>query len=141
MDAPNGQEDRMGYYYNGEYLSASEMASELGFVRHNGTWIDPDDYCCECECELSDCSCDVESEKVYKVVTARKDRTRLVDYKYNPETNRFTEVRETYIRKGDKVRVISWFTYQRKGPRTGYNHDYRLVAKGPNWPATEGQAA
>lgn len=133
----------MGYHYG--YIGEMEDA---GFVRHNGTWIDPDDYCVECECELRDCGCDVESDKSYKVVTARKDRTRLVAYKYengrpvrDPETGKYIEVRETYIRKGDKVRVTSWFTYVRKGPRTGYNHEYRLVAKGPNWPATEGQAA
>ena len=37
------------------------------------------------------------------------------------------------IKVGDRVEVRSWFTYEEKGPRTGYSHVYTRIAKGPAW--------
>lgn len=122
----------MGYY---GYSSRAEMAADAGLVysREHRGYIDPDDYCRECGSHKDYCECDRESGKTCKVVIARKDRTRVVRYVAD-EAGKYIPVRETYIRKGDKVRVESYFTYQRGGARTGYHHSYSLIAKGPNWP-------
>ncbi len=54
-----------------------------------------------------------------KVVTARKPR----------HTGTSNE-----IRRGDRVRVTSGFTYKPDGPRTGYLHkQYRRITRGSNW--------
>lgn len=45
--------------------------------------------------------------------------------------------RGTTIRKGDTVKVESWFYYEKGGKRTRYVHSRWRVAKGPNWPKEE----
>lgn len=116
-------------YYNG--MSDAELADDLGFVwsRKAGGYVDPDEFCSECGGGLSrntfgadfDCECDQEKETcTVKVVIARKDR------------------KNGCIRKGDKIRVTSGFTYIVDGPRTGYFRNEVLLERGPAWYTDKG---
>ena len=82
------------------------------------------------ECEDED-DVTLESKGTTRISTARKDRVRAICKM--GDKGEWVTVNETYIRKGDKVMVTSYFTYEKNGPRTGYHHSYTLIAKGPNW--------
>ena len=63
------------------------------------------------------------SKVTVKIVTARKARPA-----YSGWLGVWAE-----IKVGDRVKVTSWFEYKKGGPRIGYYHEYRRVAKGPGW--------
>lgn len=64
----------------------------------------------------------LESRRHRKIVTARKERNDTVNGQTVP-----------YIRKGDKICVTTYFTYEINGPRLSYYRTYSRVSKGPNW--------
>jgi len=102
------------------YATRNAMAADDAGYRWDSRtrqYIDPEDWCPQCETGRDECKCErrVETDKV---VTARKAR---------PGNGRFE------VRPGDRVLVTSGFTYEPNGPRTGYFHHYERVRKGPAW--------